>query len=71
MQAQDVSDLTREYKDAMVRGFWEYKRLCFPADDPRFEQSEPRGSRPPVFHEPYAACNLMIDPGSRTPSGSG
>ena len=62
MQVQDDKDMTQEFKEDMIRRFWRFKGLRFPADDPRFEEARPRGLRPPVFHEAYAEGNLLIDP---------
>ena len=62
MQVQEDKDTMQRFKDDMIRRFWRFKGLRFPADDPRFEEARPRGLRPPVFHEEDAEGNLLIDP---------
>jgi hypothetical protein len=62
MQAQKDKDTIQRFKEDMIRRFWRFKKLRFPADDPCFEEARPRGLRPPVFHEADAESNLLIDP---------
>ena len=62
MRVQAEKDTMQRFKEDMIRRFWRFKELRFPADDPRFQEARPRGLRPPVFHEEDAEGNLLIDP---------
>jgi hypothetical protein len=62
MRIQEERDTMLEFREDMISRFWRFKRCGFSADDPRFEQANRCGSRPPVFHEANAEGNLLIDP---------
>jgi len=62
MRVQADKDTMQRFKEDMIRRFWRFKGLRFPSDDPCFEEANPRGSRPPVFHEADAEGNLLVDP---------
>lgn len=62
MQVQEDKNRMQGFKEDLIGRFWRFKGLRFPADDPRFEEANPRGLRPPVLHEADAEGNLLIDP---------
>ncbi len=61
MQNQTGSQATA-YKTELIRRYWDYQEVHFPAREKFFDQPRAEGIRPPVFRREEAWRNVIVSP---------
>jgi len=51
-----------DYKDELIRRYWDYRKKTFPNNNDFFDRTLPQIKRPPVFNKEKAGYNVIVKP---------